>query len=147
MCKYDKEDRMPRVYVCSQFEYGNMDTNLEFDKVFCSDLIQWGYLPVCAPLYFRDILKDGIASQAERRTRFGIELLADCEKLVVYSRIREDEMVREILAADSMGIEVQVADLSVIYSEDQAPALEEEIIRDLENVRLIYGEKYHTAED
>lgn len=143
--EFVENQKMRRVYVCSQYATrGNKETNLEFAKLFCMQVIEEGKLPVCPHLFYGGVLNDDVKSQRAAGLRMGQELLKDCDELRIYSRL-SDGMKDEILAAVEMGIPVSIGNMEYIYSEDQAAVLEQEIMKDLEELRI--GQKHHTEEN
>lgn len=140
-----ESQKMRKVYVCSQYATrGNRETNLEFAKVFCMQVIEEGKLPVCPHLFFGGVLNDDVESQRAAGLRMGLELLKDCDELRIYSRL-SDGMKGEIAEAIRLGIPVSIGNLAYIYSEDQAAVLEQEILEDLEEIRI--GQEHHTEEN
>ena len=61
-------------------------------------------------------------------------MLEDCSELRIYSCL-SDGMRGEIAKAINMGIPVKIGDLAYIYSEDQAAAMEQEIMQELEEIK------------
>lgn len=48
MWALEREKRVPRVYICSQYgSRGDMITNLELAKAYCMAVIEEGKIPVC----------------------------------------------------------------------------------------------------
>ena len=65
--------------------------------------------------------------------RMGLELLKDCGELRIFTNISEG-MKGELLKAKEWGIPITIANMAVIYSEDQAAYAEEEIVKELREV-------------
>ena len=63
----------------------------------------------------------------------GLELLKDCGELRIFTNISEG-MKGEIRQARERGIPITIANMAVIYSEDQAAYAEEEIAKELREV-------------
>lgn len=136
---------MERVYVCSQYATrGNREINLEMAKYYCMMVMEEGRLPICPHLFFGGVLNDDAPQQRAAGMSMGLELLKDCQELRIFSEISEG-MAGEILKADEWGIPVRVADMALIYSADQAALYENDILRELEEVRS--GKEHHTEKD
>ncbi len=103
-------------------------------------VIEEGKIPICPHLFFSGVLNDDVKSQRAAGMRIGLEFLKDCSELRICSRLSEG-MKGEILKAEEWGIPVRVQDMAIIYSEDQAAAVEQEIIDDLEE---LHGKEHHT---
>lgn len=132
---YLGKERMEKVYVCSQYATrGNKETNLEFAKLFCMQIIEEGKLPICPHLFFGQVLNDEVKSQRAAGLGIGLDMLEDCSELRIYSCL-SDGMRGEIAKAINMGIPVKIGDLAYIYSEDQAAAMEQEIMQELEEIK------------
>ena len=129
-----KEESMEKVYVCSQYgSRGDKATNLEFAKFFCMLVIEEGKIPICPHLFYSQVLNDDVKSQRAAGMRIGLDLLKDCMELRIFSPISEG-MKGEILKAREWGIPITIADMAVIYSEDQAAYEEQEIDKELREV-------------
>ena len=130
----EKEESMERVYVCSQYgSRGDMITNLELAKVYCMAVIEEGKIPVCPHLFLAGVLNDEIPSQRAAGIKIGLELLKDCGELRIFTNISEG-MKGELLKAKEWGIPITIANMAVIYSEDQALYEEQEIVKELREV-------------
>ena len=109
----EKEESMERVYICSQYgSRGDKATNLELAKFFCMTVIEEGKIPICPHLFYAQVLNDDVKSQRAAGMRMGLELLK----------------------AKEWGIPITIANMAVIYSEDQAAYAEEEIAKELREV-------------
>lgn len=129
-----KEESMEKVYVCSQYgSRGDKATNLEFAKFFCMLVIEEGKIPICPHLFYSQVLNDDVKAQRAAGMRIGLDLLKDCMELRIFSPISEG-MRGEILKAREWGIPITIADMAVIYSEDQAAYEEQEIEKELREV-------------
>ena len=129
-----KEESMEKVYVCSQYgSRGDKATNLEFAKFFCMLVIEEGKIPICPHLFYSPVLNDDVKAQRAAGMRIGLDLLKDCMELRIFSPISEG-MKGEILKAREWGIPITIADMAVIYSEDQAAYEEQEIEKELREV-------------
>lgn len=130
----EKEESMERVYVCSQYgSRGEKATNLELAKFFCMMVIEEGKIPICPHLFYSQVLNDDVKSQRAAGMRIGLELLRDCMELRIFTNISEG-MKGEILKAREWGIPITIANMAVIYSEDQALYEEQEIVKELREV-------------
>ena len=79
---YLGRERMEKVYVCSQYATrGNRETNLEFAKLFCMQIIEEGKLPICPHLFFSQVLNDDVSSQRAAGLGIGLDMLEDCSEL------------------------------------------------------------------
>lgn len=136
---------MQKVYVCSQYgTRGNKETNLEFAKLFCMEVIEEGNIPICPHLFLAEVLNDDVESQRAAGLKIGLELLEDCKELRIYSRISEG-MKAEILKAEELGIPVTIGNMAYIYSEDKAAELTNEIWKDWEELQD--GKEHHSEEN
>ena len=145
MWALEREKRVPRVYICSQYgSRGDMITNLELAKAYCMAVIEEGKIPVCPHLFLAGVLNDEIPSQRAAGIKIGLELLKDCHELRVFSLLSEG-MKGEISAAKEQGIPVIVADMRCIYSGQKAEEAEEEIEADLR--RYWDGKEHHSEEN
>ena len=134
MWALEMEKRVPRVYICSQYgSRGDMITNLELAKAYCMAVIEEGKIPVCPHLFLAGVLNDEISSQRAAGIKIGLELLKDCGELRIFTNISEG-MKGELLKAKEWGIPITIANMAVIYSEDQAAYAEEEIVKELREV-------------
>lgn len=129
-----KEESMEKVYVCSQYgSRGDKATNLELAKFFCMLVIEEGKIPICPHLFYSQVLNDDVKSQRAAGMRIGLDLLKDCMELRIFTNISEG-MKGEILKASEWGIPITIANMAVIYSEDQALYEEQEIVKELREV-------------
>lgn len=130
----EREESMERVYICSQYgSRGDKATNLELAKFFCMTVIEEGKIPICPHLFYAQVLNDDVKSQRAAGMRMGLELLKDCGELRIFTNISEG-MKGEIRQARERGIPITIANMAVIYSEDQAAYAEEEIVKELREV-------------
>lgn len=130
----EREESMERVYICSQYgSRGDKATNLELAKFFCMTVIEEGKIPICPHLFYAQVLNDNVKSQRAAGIRIGLELLKDCGELRIFTNISEG-MKGELLKAKEWGIPITIANMAVIYSEDQAAYAEEEIVKELREV-------------
>ena len=129
-----KEESMEKVYVCSQYgSRGDKATNLELAKFLCMLVIEEGKIPICPHLFYSQVLNDDVESQRAAGMRIGLDLLKDCMELRIFTGISEG-MKGEILKAREWGIQITIANMAVIYSEDQAYYEEQEIVKELREV-------------
>ena len=134
MWALEREKRVPRVYICSQYgSRGDKATNLELAKFFCMLVIEEGKIPICPHLFYSQVLNDDVESQRAAGMRIGLDLLKDCMELRIFTGISEG-MKGEILKAREWGIPITIANMAVIYSEDQAYYEEQEIVKELREV-------------
>lgn len=135
---------MDKIYICSQYSTrGSRAENLEMAKLFCRQVIEEGKIPICPHVFYGPILDDDVPAQRTMGLLMGLNLLEDCRELRIYSRLSEG-MKGEILKAAAFGIPVSIGNLAAVHSEDQAAAVEAEIVADLEE---LYGKEHHSTEN
>lgn len=141
----EREKGMERVYVCSQYAArGDKATNLELAKMFCMAVIEEGKIPICPHLFYGGVLNDDVKSQRAAGLRIGLELLEECDELRIFSPLSMG-MKAEVLKADELGIPIVCADMSVLYSKDQAPRMEHEITQQFQEV--LCGKEHNSEEN
>jgi hypothetical protein len=98
------------VYVCSPWRSPDEVTrraNRDRAERACRDIVMAGDVPVAAHLLYPQFLDDADPIERGVGLRCALTLLARCDELRVYGDIVSQGMVREIAAAEQIGIEVR----------------------------------------
>lgn len=105
---------MKKVYICSPYRARNkreLNRNIEYAKSITNKAIKAGLVPITPHLYLPLCLNEDDSKEREMGLRAGIELLITCNYVIAGIRYGISEgMSREIVAADTLGIEVVNAD-------------------------------------
>ena len=94
------------IYVCSPYR-GDVETNTEFAKQCCLEVIKAGKTPFAPHLFFTQFLNDDIPQERERGISCGLEVLSLCSEIWVFGDNISDGMLAEIEYAEQHGIVVK----------------------------------------
>lgn len=105
---------MKKVYICSPYRAQSNEElirNREYAKSLTRQAIKAGLAPITPHLYMSQCLDEDKPEERELGLNAGIELLIICNYVIAGIRYGISEgMRREIVAADTLGIEVVNAD-------------------------------------
>jgi hypothetical protein len=101
---------MKKVFICSSLR-GDIQANIAKTAKICRwAMLTHGALPIAPHIYFTQFLDDGSPAERELGIRAGLELLRDCDELLVFGDRVTEGMTREINMARSLGIAVRYID-------------------------------------
>ena len=73
-------------------------------REYCRELYELGYLPICPNIMLSEFLTDDIPEEREESKAMSLELLRRCRVVVVCTNDITENMEKEILLANKLGI-------------------------------------------
>ncbi len=111
--------KMKKAYICSPYRAKDrcqMERNLEYARAITSAALWEGLAPVAPHLYIAQCLDDENPEERARGMAAGIELLKNCDLVIIGDRYGISEgMGREIIAARVEGIDTISVDKLSYY--------------------------------
>lgn len=108
----EKEEKMRKIFICSPYR-GDVDENVEKAKKYCRNIIDWyswaGELavPIAPHLYFPQILDDENEDNRRLGIKMGLELMKNCDVVLVFGDTVTEGMKQEIEFAQIIGLPVE----------------------------------------
>ena len=96
---------MKKIYICSPYR-GNVKKNVALAKRACRMVTLCGDIPVCPHIYFTTFLSNDDPSERKLGMHAGIELMKECDEVVVVGNSISVGMACEIGIAGTMGKKV-----------------------------------------
>lgn len=78
----DTRRQSPTVYICSPYR-GKTRRNIEYAQTIVKSVLAREWAPICPHLYLPQVLDDSKPEERERALRVGLELLRQCDFVVV----------------------------------------------------------------
>lgn len=98
---------MKKIYVVSPYA-GEVKKNVANAISYCKYVMEQGYMPLAAHLYFTQLTDDNIPEERRAGLNMGLELLAMCdEEWVFYQDRISSGMAGEIREANRLGITIR----------------------------------------
>lgn len=99
---------MKLIYVCSAYRgvkykrktpqelMHEILKNVTKTKLYCSDIVSEGHIPIAPHIYFTQFMNDDIADERNKAFKMNLKLLDMCDEMWVYGKEISDGMQIEI---------------------------------------------------
>jgi len=101
-----KTESAKLVYICAPLK-GDILQNVARAKAFSQTVINLGGIPIAPQVMFDGVLNDEKPSERKTALKIGLDLLARCDELIIFSKTISEGMQAEIEFAKKNGIPVK----------------------------------------